>query len=403
MSHRTVYSLGLVAALSTMLACSAAGEGGDGFVEGKTSGNPSGAGPGGTTGGATSGFNPSTGNGTPGPSCPNPPDMDGDGDGFRGDEGDCNDCDANSNPGAVDAIGGDAPPADEDCDGVVDNVIVCDDGIGIDDFDPMNGARALDLCSQAAPGDRKWGVLEARYVRASGAAANGSPQVGVLSGFGPNVNVQGGARMLGFSSGAARTPGQPGACDGFSCTGYGTGAAPAGFPQDVPNCPGLQNINDDVGLELKVRAPTNATGYAFLFKFYSYEYPEYICTEWNDQFITLVTPPPPDSMNGNISFDKQNNPVSVNVAFFDVCPGCALGDAELAGTGFDGTAGDEGGATSWLETQAPIGAGEEFTIRFAIWDTGDQYLDSTVLVDRFQWIANGGTVVVGTDPIPDPQ
>jgi hypothetical protein len=171
----------------------------------------------------------------------------------------------------------------------------------------------------------------------------------------------------------------------------------------VPNCPGLQNINDDVGLELKLRAPTNATGYAFLFKFYSFEYPEYICTEWNDQFITLVNPPPPDSLNGNISFDKQANPVSVNVAFFDVCPGCPLGDAELAGTGFDGSAGDEGGATAWLETTAPIGAGEEFTIRFAIWDTGDQYLDSTVLVDRFQWIANGGTVVVGTDPIPDPQ
>ena len=47
--------------------------------------------------------------------------------------------------------------------------------------------------------------------------------------------------------------------------------------------------------------------------------------------------------------------------------------------------------------------GEEFTIRFAIWDTGDQYFDSTVLVDGFEWIANGGTVAVGTDPIDDPK
>lgn len=402
MSHRNVISLGLVAALSTIFACSAAGGGGDGFEPGKSSGGPSGSGPGGDPG-ATSGFNPSTGNGTPGETCLNAPDIDGDGDGFRGDEGDCNDCDRNSNPGAVEAVGGDGPPADEDCDGVVDNIIFCDDGIAVADFDPYVGARALDLCSQARPDDRKHGVLEARYVRASGANAGGSPQVGVLAGFGPNVNVQGGQRMLAFSSGAARTPDQADSCDGFSCTGYGAGAAPQGFPQDVPNCPGAQNINDDVGLELKLRAPTNATGYGFNFKLYTFEYPEYICTEWNDQFITLVSPPPPDSLNGNISFDKQNNPVSVNIAFFDVCPGCALGDAELVGTGFDGSLGDEGGATSWLETQAPIGAGEEFTIRFAIWDTGDQYLDSTVLVDRFQWIADGGTVVVGTDPVADPK
>ena len=47
--------------------------------------------------------------------------------------------------------------------------------------------------------------------------------------------------------------------------------------------------------------------------------------------------------------------------------------------------------------------GEEFTIRLAIWDTGDQALDSTALIDNFRWLATGGTVTVGTKPIPVPK
>ncbi len=47
--------------------------------------------------------------------------------------------------------------------------------------------------------------------------------------------------------------------------------------------------------------------------------------------------------------------------------------------------------------------GDELSIRFAIWDTGDQAYDSTTLIDNFQWIANGGTVSVITDPISTPK
>jgi hypothetical protein len=36
----------------------------------------------------------------------------------------------------------------------------------------------------------------------------------------------------------------------------------------------------------------------------------------------------------------------------------------------------------------------------ATWDTGDTAYDSTTLIDSFEWIANGGTVSVGTTPIP---
>jgi hypothetical protein len=179
-------------------------------------------------------------------------------------------------------------------------------------------------------------------------------------------------------------------------------------------------ITDDIALEVKMRSPTNATGYKFNFKFYTYEYPEWVCSSYNDQFIALVSPPPMGSINGNISFDSKNNPVSVNIAFFDVCdpdassklefashcsgscptapnPYCPGGLAELLGTGMDGPpGGHDSGATTWLQTSAPVKGGDDVTIRFAIWDTFDHNLDSSVLIDAFQWIANGGTVKVGT-------
>ena len=60
-------------------------------------------------------------------------------------------------------------------------------------------------------------------------------------------------------------------------------------------------------------------------------------------------------------------------------------------------------APAFFASQGPVTGGEEIQIRFAIWDTGDQALDSTAVIDNFQWIANGGTVAIGTIPIPDPQ
>ena len=60
------------------------------------------------------------------------------------------------------------------------------------------------------------------------------------------------------------------------------------------------------------------------------------------------------------------------------------------------------GATRWLETQAPATPGSIITMRFAIWDAGNYEFDSTVLIDNFQWIANGAVTVV-TMPPPAPK
>lgn len=318
--------------------------------------------------------------------------------------------------------------ADQICDNELANPTLCDDGLALADVDPMNAARAIDLCKVSANGG--WGVVSAKYVRADGSPAGAGLNTGLAQKFGNAAIPQGGKSMLILSSGNARDMQMPDPCMSQTCMNSGLGVAPPGFPQDVPNCPGSKDINDDIGLEVALIAPKNAKGYQFNFAFTSFEFAEWVCTDYNDQFIALVNPPPAGSIGGNISFDKNKNPVSVNLALFDHCdpataamfgqfcndpfdpvpkqcpappsPYCPQGPGFLAGTGFGGIAewGDAG-STGWLVTTAPVTGGEQFSIRFAIWDTGDSALDSTVLVDNFRWSAD--PVGIGTDEVPNPK
>jgi hypothetical protein len=453
-------NVGLIVGLCALAAaCSAAGgshmfttstgegAGGGGSVtvgsgSGATSGNGASTSTGQGTGnvnfssGVGTGGQPAMGTGTgAGKTCKvTDPNADMDGDGWTPNQGDCNDCDPNVNPGAVD-VPGDPNMVDSDCSGKYDPPTPCDTGLQLDDVDPENGAKAIELCqftteTPATPKQKIWGVTNAAYVRANGAAfAAPNLQVGLQQSFGTNVHPQGGATMLMLSSGNARVPGQPGACGSNSCSHHFIAAPPAGYPQNNPNCPPSPEIFDDIAFQVTIRSPTNATGYSFAFKFYSMEYPYWVCNNYNDQFIALVSPAPAGALNGNISFDSMHNPVSVNLGFFNVCdptqigkyassckgsgakcpsppnPYCPSGTAELQGTGFDvwDTGYGNGGGTSWLTSQAPVKGGEDITIRFAMWDTGDTNFDSSTLVDDFQWIATPGTSVsVSTTPIPNP-
>jgi hypothetical protein len=434
MYPRLSFVVGLAgAAVAAVAACSAdTGETGSG---GKGAGHPTGSTVASTSTAAGGAMTTSSGSGAMGP-CNQDPNVDGDGDGWTPAEGDCDDCNAKVNPGAVDSLGAGADggppmPFDNDCDGKAALPEPCDDGLALDDADPMNAARALDLCqiAEAAPAlkaDRRWGVLAARWTSASGEARAPGPQAGIMEAFGAAVHPQNGKRLLVLSTGRARLPEQPGACKGPSCHTTSNVDPPDGFPQAVPGCEGGSIISDDVALEVDLRAPTNAVGFSFAFKFHSFEYPAWVCTPYNDQFVALVSPAPAGSINGNVAFDAQKNPVSVNLGWFDVCdpvgmadfavncgapvdtscpkppsPYCASGVGALAGTGFD--LWGDAGATRWLSTTAPVAGGAAITVRFAIWDTTDQSLDSTVILDDFAWITAGAPVAVATNPVPTPK
>jgi hypothetical protein len=63
-----------------------------------------------------------------------------------------------------------------------------------------------------------------------------------------------------------------------------------------------------------------------------------------------------------------------------------------------------GGSTGWLTTTAPVNPGEEITLHFSIWDTGDHAWDSTVLMDNFRWSAQTATIqTLPTVPPSPPQ
>ncbi len=430
-----------VAPILVLVACSAApsSSGGGGAGEGASS--QGGAGGGTTTvvttgaGAQGGGFNVGGGNGQGGGiTCtPGGPDDDVDQDGFTPNQGDCEDCDPNRNPNAIEVpteMG--QTPFDEDCDDEIDEAEdpPCDTGIAIDEMDPLKAATAVDIC-KASTGPNNWGVVSAKWVLADGSDPVNLPASqlqafhlghGFLPAFGANVDVRRGERMLVVSSGSARQPSDPGYqnVQGFS-KGY-TSGHPQGFPKESPACPGsiTGEPHDSTGVAITLRTPSNATGFSFDFDFFTYEWPGYVCSTFNDFFVAILSPMPMNQTDGNISFDSAGNPVSVNNALLEVCgcPGnppnpcmaggkifnCSLGNIELiqTGFGFDSNPGfpQDHGSTSWLRTQAPVEGNAEIEIRFATYDSGDGVLDSTTLVDNFKWIAKPG-VMVGTNPVPE--
>jgi hypothetical protein len=317
------------------------------------------------------------------------------GDAGQANDGDCNDCDPNVNPGAFDVP---ADGKDEDCNGKVDDDgAACDASLQINSTDAMDAARALGLCKSAdakATGRSKtWGVLSANYVLPDGTPLPDPIGHGLLGAFGVN-KPQEGAKMLALSSGTARAPTDPGYQDvGGWDKGY-TSGTPAGYPKESPACRGITTgeAHDGAALELTIRVPTNAKSFTFDQNFFTYEFPLFICSEYNDFYVAMMTPQVPHLPDGNIAFDQDGNPVSVNNSLLQVCVPqtikgkkftCPLGPSTLVGTGFDHAA-----ATGWLQTTAPVKAGDTITLRLAIWDSGDGSLDSTVLVDKFAWSAN---------------
>ncbi len=302
---------------------------------------------------------------------------------------------------------------DDDGDGTVDNAAACDTGLSVsgsaDDF-----AKAIGLCQTASgPSDTKWGVISAQYTR--GYNQNTAPadgQHGILGKFGNTVKPQEGGSLGVLSSGWARefdsSSGSSGAFKGIKSGMTGAGAVPPGYPKAASGCQISNEVHDVASLKLQIKVPANAQGIAFDFNFHSGEWPEFVCTTFNDGFIAYLSS---SAFNNgqpeNISFDSQNNPVSVNNSFFDRCTpstqtGCAGGvkktaacpggATELAGTGFGttgtycSTSSTSGGATGWLTSQAPVAPGEVITLEFMIWDTGDASYDSSVILDHLTWL-----------------
>lgn len=393
-----------------------------------------------------------------------------DGDGWTKADGDC--CDKTGvcglepelvNPGALEVVGN---GIDDNCNGLVDlfdktDALPCDEGLASDSADPTDYAKALGICRTttevpAKLQDKTWGLLDAKILHADGTPMVDSDAHSIRPSFGSvNPATLEGSRVVVLSSGIAADatqtlPGPNGGApngsnvsnehDTFGATAniatcndplcikdWFTAANPplkkANELPVAPNCGSGTDgtpteANDSVMLYLKLRAPTNAKAFSFNSYFFSAEYPEYVCSNFNDQFVALVNTPggtpspipnPPDKNLMTYSDGMSKFPIGINIAagtpLFSVCEteaenmfcweqsvssaSCSLGAGQLLGTGFEKSGScTVGGGSFWLTTAGNVIPGDIVELRIVIWDVSDFNYDSLAILDGFKWLTN---------------
>ena len=430
-------------------------------IGGTGSGGSGGSGSSGTGGGtsASGGGGSASGGGGSASQC-----VDLDGDGVSNCLGDCDDQNPNVKPNATEVKNG----VDDNCDGKVDNNIPGEDQdkdgtpfpADCNDAEPLVGPNAIEDTTNKVD-DNCNGQVDEAPVDCEASAATSSPvggdfakaigmcspvasslplggatQRGVRTKFGSSFTPRAGTKMIMLSSGVATDQVETPSYHPQGGTQFLTSvahplyspprcAAPATTPPAI----------DAAEFQVQLKVPQNAKNLSFNFAFFSAEYPEWVCTEYNDRFMAILESdgldvaqlPKGQCKTGtarptcNVSYDDKGQPVSINNAFFDICDSasggtgssawtntCTKSPTMLNGTGYQESLYDNndpslakhraGGATGWLSTTAPVKPNETITLRFIVIDEGDAKLDSAVLIDNFKWGVTAVQAPVTVDP-----
>ena len=141
------------------------------------------------------------------------------------------------------------------------------------------------------------------------------------------------------------------------------------------------DANDYTEVRIDVTVPENVASLSYSFAFMSTEWPTFVGLSYNDMFVAWLES---ETWTGNISFDENGSPISVNATFLD------LQDESSDLAEFEGTCMSGHASTSWLQSTAPVKPGDEITLIFAIFDMSDSIFDSFVLIDDIDWGCEDG-------------
>jgi hypothetical protein len=343
---------------------------------------------------------------------------DDDGDGWTICAGDCNDHDSLVNPCAFDTNDGTDPVGhdgiDNDCDGKVDNLIMCEPTAASGTFDanPIDYANASDLCDNPMCPR----LVNSKAIWYGPSPANARRITGHM-GSTPQFIPKKGSLMSFLSSGTAvdaTDQSSYATCPGTDFVTTFTNPMPLSAAQNTNPCgtgvdESTVSVHDYTELRMTIKAPANAGSFAFDFAFFSEEYPVYVCQGFNDTFLAIQTSQQYPT-GYQIAYDSNNHRINVNNAFFEDCNSCndCVAGSNfnitcpnsiflLAGTFYDVKLGPSGsppsqcnqmhgsGGTDWLTTTSPINPGETFTLSWIVFDEHDGILDSAAILDHFRW------------------
>ena len=356
---------------------------------------------------------------------------------------DCNDASSLVNPGAQEVCD---DGVDNNCDGNIDAAEPDYDGDGFgschpltpdcDDTDPLVGPLSLEIpgdgldndcngviddavptdcdCQAPNPGETASETMAKSIgmcnpILINNVSTSGNPiAYGAFTDWGAVVprtsSVPGdglpanNCRFMILSTGRARVADPQGSLESDLGISGAVDPAPASLQDGA-------EIHDLTQFHMTLVIPSNVFGFSFDYIFLTSEYPEWICSEFNDTFYGLATGDP--AINGgqltNLTFDVPGGQINTNNQWIEQAPNWSL---SIAGTGYEdaepfpmcglgsGIPGCTppnpcpafiGSTTGWLRTTSPATPGATVTITFSIHDEGDGVLDSAVAIDNFQW------------------